>query len=44
MLIAASQYAFQLRFSDTNDFLFYTLGTATRTCMAAWADPRAHWL
>lgn len=44
LLIEISQYAFQLGFSDIDDFLFNTLGAAAGACIAAWAGPRARWL
>ena len=44
LLIEISQYAFQLGFSDIDDFLFNPLGTAAGACIAAWAGPRARWL
>lgn len=44
LLIEVSQYAFQLGFSDIDDFLFNTLGAAAGACIAAWIGPRAYWL
>ena len=44
LLIEVSQYAFQLGFSDIDDFLFNTLGAAAGAWIAAWAGPRARWL
>lgn len=44
LLIEVSQFAFQLGFSDIDDFLFNTLGAAAGACIAAWAGPRAQWL
>ena len=44
LLIEVSQCAFQLGFSDIDDFLFNTLGAAAGACIAAWAGPRARWL
>lgn len=43
-LIEVSQYAFQLGFSDVDDFLFNTLGAAAGALFAAWIGPRATWL
>ena len=43
-LIEVSQFAFQLGFSDIDDFLFNTLGAAAGACIAAWAGARAQWL
>lgn len=42
--IEVSQFAFQLGFSDIDDFMFNTLGAAAGACIAAWAGPLAHWL
>lgn len=44
LLIEVSQYAFQLGFSDIDDFLFNTLGAASGALFAAWIGPRANWL
>lgn len=44
LLIEVSQFAFQLGFSDIDDFLFNTLGATAGACIAAWAGPRAQWL
>lgn len=37
LLIVISQYAFQLGFSDIDDFVFSTFGAAAGACIAAWA-------
>jgi len=44
LLIEISRYAFQLGFSDIDDFLFNTLGAASGALIAAWTGPRAQWL
>ena len=41
LLIEFSQYAFQLGFSDIDDFLFNTLGAAAGAGIAGWVGPRA---
>lgn len=44
LLIEISQYAFQLGFSDIDDFLFNSLGAAAGAYIAAWVGPRAQWI
>lgn len=44
LLVEVSQFAFQLGFSDIDDFLFNTLGAFAGAVIAYWAGPKAQWL